>query len=66
MFAIDFGDFLNNPLSFNFNTAKQICLFLTSRDLLNVKPNPKILPPHFFREIEDREKKSTRDATRRN
>jgi hypothetical protein len=28
MFSIDFGDFLNNPLSFGFNIAKQICLFL--------------------------------------
>jgi hypothetical protein len=24
MFSIDFGDFLNNPLSFGFNIAKQI------------------------------------------
>jgi hypothetical protein len=28
MFAIDSRDFLNNPLSFGFNTTKQIFLFL--------------------------------------
>jgi hypothetical protein len=28
MFFIDFRDFLNDPLSFGFNTAKQIFLFL--------------------------------------
>jgi hypothetical protein len=28
MFSIDSGDFLNDPLSFDFNTVKQICLFL--------------------------------------
>jgi hypothetical protein len=28
MFSIDFGDFLNNPLSFGFNTTGHICLFL--------------------------------------
>jgi hypothetical protein len=27
MFSIDFGDFLNNHLSFGFNIVKQICLF---------------------------------------
>jgi hypothetical protein len=28
MFSIDSEDFLNDPLSFAFNTAKQFCLFL--------------------------------------
>jgi hypothetical protein len=28
MFSIDFSDFLDNSLSFGFNTAKQIFLFL--------------------------------------
>jgi hypothetical protein len=28
MFSIDFEDFLNDPLSFAFNTAKHIFLFL--------------------------------------
>jgi hypothetical protein len=28
LFAIDFGGFLNDPLSFGFNTAKQIFLYL--------------------------------------
>jgi hypothetical protein len=40
MFSIDSGDFLSDPLSFSFNTTKQICLFLhvlTFRDLPDVK-----------------------------
>jgi hypothetical protein len=40
MFSIDSGDFQNDPLSFGFNTMKQIFLFLhvfTFRDLPNVK-----------------------------
>jgi hypothetical protein len=40
MFSIDFGDFLNDPLSYGFNTSKQILLFLhvlTFRDLSGVK-----------------------------
>jgi hypothetical protein len=28
MFSIEFGNFLNNSLSFGFNTAKQFFLFL--------------------------------------
>jgi hypothetical protein len=39
MFFIDLVDFLNNSLSFDFNTVKQICLFLHVFyfDLLNIK-----------------------------
>jgi hypothetical protein len=40
MFSIDSKDFLNDPLSFGFNTVKQIFLLLhvlTFRDLPNVK-----------------------------
>jgi hypothetical protein len=37
MFSIDFGDFLNNLLSFGFNTVQQIYFFLTFRDLQDVK-----------------------------
>jgi hypothetical protein len=37
MFFIDSRDFLNYLLSFGFSTAKQICLFLTFKDLLDVK-----------------------------
>jgi hypothetical protein len=36
MFSIDFGDFLNNPILFGFNTTEHICLFcmfLTFKDL---------------------------------
>jgi hypothetical protein len=41
MFSIESRDFLNNLLSFGFNTVKQIficfCMFLTFRDLPYVK-----------------------------
>jgi hypothetical protein len=63
MFSIDFEDFLNNPLSFGFNIVKQIFLFLqyfTFGDLSDVKRTQSFC--HFiYREIEDREKKSTGD-----
>jgi hypothetical protein len=42
MFSIDSRDFINDPLSFGFDTEKQICLFcmfVTFRDLPNVKRN---------------------------
>jgi hypothetical protein len=53
MFSIDSRDFLNDPLSFGFNTAKQICLFLHVFDFqgaLGRQTDPIFLPHHFFRE----------------
>jgi hypothetical protein len=50
MFSIKSGDFLNKPLSFDFNTAKRICLFfifLTFRDL-RMSNEPNILPHPLF------------------
>jgi hypothetical protein len=37
MFSIDSGDFLNDPLSFGFNTTKHIFLVLIFMELLDVK-----------------------------
>jgi hypothetical protein len=37
MISIDYGDFLNDPLCFGYDTAKQICMFSTFRDLPDVK-----------------------------
>jgi hypothetical protein len=59
--------FLNNPLSFGFNTANWIFLFLyvlTFRVRLDVK-RTQTFATSFFREIEDHEKKMLMgDATR--
>jgi hypothetical protein len=64
MFCIDSGDFLNDLVSFGFNSAKQIFLFLTFTYLLYVKPTNHFATS-FFQEIEDREnKKSTGNAMR--
>jgi hypothetical protein len=64
MFCIDSGDFLNDLVSFGFNSAKQIFLFLTFTYLLYVKPTNHFATS-FFQEIEDREKNSMGNTTRR-
>jgi hypothetical protein len=51
MFSIDSWDFLNDLLSFGFNTAKQICLFLQVFDFQRpsgCEMDSKILPHHFL------------------
>jgi hypothetical protein len=69
MFSIDYGDFLNDSLSFGFNTAKQIFLFFacffTIRDLPDVKRTQSFFHV-IFRDLEYHEKKkSTWNATRK-
>jgi hypothetical protein len=68
MFSIDSVDFLNDPLSFGFNTTKQISLFLHVFDFQGPprhQTDPIFLSCHFFQELEDHEKKSTGNAARR-
>jgi hypothetical protein len=51
MFSIDFGDFLNGPLSFCFNSEEQIFLFLHVFDFQGPsrrQMDPIFLPLHFF------------------
>jgi hypothetical protein len=66
LIAIDFGGFINNPLSFVYNTTKQFSLFfifLTFRDLPDIK-RTKTFCKVIFREIQELErKKSMGDAT---
>jgi hypothetical protein len=62
MFSIEFGDFLNNSLSFGFNIEKKIFLFLHVFDF----PGPSVKRTQYFCriKIKNREKKSTGNATR--
>jgi hypothetical protein len=68
MFSTDSNNFLNEPLSFGFNTAKQIFLFLHVSDFQgpsDVKQN-QYFCHIIFQDFEDCEKKkSTENATRR-
>jgi hypothetical protein len=52
MFSLDSGDFLNGPLSFDFNTTKHIFLFLHIFDFqgpFRRQTDPNFLPHHFFK-----------------
>jgi hypothetical protein len=66
MFFINSRDFVNNSLSFDFNIAKHICLFLHVFyfDLSNIK-RTQSFAMSFFLEILDREKKSAGNAMRK-
>jgi hypothetical protein len=51
MFSINFGDFLNNIFSFDFNTANQIFLFFHNFDFQGPSGRQMdliFLPRHFF------------------
>jgi hypothetical protein len=52
LYAIDPGDFLNDPLLFGFNIVKQIFSFLHVFDFRGPsgrQKDPNFLPHHFFR-----------------
>jgi hypothetical protein len=68
MFSIDSRDFLNDPLSFGFNTTKQIFVFshILIFRAFRTSNGSNLFATSFFQEIEDHEKKkSMGDATRR-
>jgi hypothetical protein len=66
MFFIDFGDFLNNHLSFDFSIAKHICLFLHvfHLDLSDIKRTQSFCHVIFSRNIRPWEE-VTGNATRK-
>jgi hypothetical protein len=67
MFSIESGAFLNNPLSFCFNTAKQIFLILhvfNFQGSFRRQTNPIFLPNHFWENRGTSEEKSTGNTTR--
>jgi hypothetical protein len=52
MFSIYSKDFLNDPLSYGFNTVKQIFLFLHVFDFQESsrrQTDPNLFPRHFFK-----------------
>jgi hypothetical protein len=60
MFSIDSEDFINDLLSFSFNTAKQIFLFLHVFDFqgpYECQMDPIFFAMSFFQQIEEMEKK---------
>jgi hypothetical protein len=66
MFSIESGDFLNNHVSFGFNTAKEFLLILHVFDFH--RPSGRQTNPIFcciiFLEIKDSEKNSMWNTTR--
>jgi hypothetical protein len=62
MFSINSEDFLNDPLSFGFNIAKQICIFLTFKDLSDVKRTQFFGHIIFSRSRRTREEKVNREC----
>jgi hypothetical protein len=56
LFAIDFGGFLNNPLSFGLNTTKQIfffACFFYFQGPSRRQIDPNFLPCHFLGNTRD-------------
>jgi hypothetical protein len=66
MFSVESGDFLNNPLSFGFNSIGQVIIFFHIFDFQgpSTRQMDQIFLTHNFLGIKNCEKKSTWNSTR--